>query len=121
MDAWSRTLNDLVALMRENADAAVEVGHIASDISRSIHSELVSCANTNFSDNIEICKEAFSCRNINDMVDLHSKWLNSTIDNFFAQSSRIGEMCFQLVTEAAEPINERMSEATERLSKSLAA
>jgi hypothetical protein len=121
VDALTRTLNDVVELGRENADAVVEVGHIAADISKSVNAELVSCANTNFADNIEICKEVFACRNINDVLELHSKWLSTNIDNFFAQSARLGEMCFQLATEAAEPINERVAEATERFSKSLAA
>jgi len=121
VDAFTRTINDFVALGRENADAAVEVNHIAADIAKSINSELVSCANSNFSDNVEICKEAFACRNINDAMDLHSKWLSTNVENFFNQSTRLAEMFFQLATEAAEPINERVAEATERFSKSLAA
>lgn len=121
VDAFTRTLSDLVGLARENADAAVEVNHIAADIAKSINSELVSCANNNFSDNVEICKEAFACRDINDVFNLHGKWLSVNMDNFFSQSTRLAEMMFQLATEAAEPINERVAEATERFSKSLAA
>jgi len=121
VDALTKTINDLVELGRENADAAVEVSHIAADIAKSINTELVSCANSNFSDNVEICKEAFSCRTINDAFELQSKWLSTNLDNFFTQSTRLSELCFQLATEAAEPINERVVEATELFSKSLAA
>jgi len=121
VDAFTRTMSDLVGVARENADAAVEVNHIAADIAKSINSELVSCANTNFSDNVEICKEAFTCRDIGDAFDLQSKWLSVNMENFFNQSTRLAEMMFQLATEAAEPINERVAEATERFSKSLAA
>lgn len=104
IEALTRTLNDLVALCRENADATVEVGYIVADLSKSIHSEFINCANTNFADNLEICKEAFSCRNINDIYDLQSKWLSTNIDNFFAQSSRLGEMCFQLAWNPPSPL-----------------
>jgi len=121
VDALTRTVNDMVALGRENADAAVEVSHIAADIAKSINSELVSCANSNFADNVEICKDAFACRNVSDAFELQSKWLSTNLDNFFAQTTRLSELCFQLATEAAEPINERVAEATERFSKSLAA
>ncbi len=121
VDALTRTLGDFVGVIRENADAAIEVNHIAADIAKSINSELVACANTNFSDNVELCKEAFTCRDINDALDLHSKWLSVNMENFFNQSTRLAEMVFQLATEAAEPINERVAEATERFSKSLAA
>ncbi len=121
VDAFTRTLTDFVSVARENADAAVEVSHIAADIAKSINAELVGCTNTNFSDNVELCKEAFSCRDINDAFELQSKWLSTNVENFFAQSTRLAEMFFQLATEAAEPINERVAEATERFSKSLAA
>jgi phasin family protein len=121
VDAATRTLNDFVSLARENADAAVEVNHIAADIAKSINAEIVSCTNSNFSDNVELCKEAFACRDINDAMELHNKWLSTNVENFFAQSTRLAEMFFQLATEASEPINERVAEATERLSKSLAA
>jgi phasin family protein len=112
VEALTRTLNDFVGLARENADAAAEVHHIAADIAKSINSELMSCANTNFSDNVELCKEMFSCRDINDALELHSKFLSTNMDNFFTQSTRLAEMMLQLATEAAEPINERVAEAS---------
>ncbi len=121
VDALTRTINDMVSLARENVDAALEVSHIAADIAKSISTELVSCSNSNFSDNVEIAKEAFSCRNINDALEIQSKWLSTNMDNFFTQSTRFAEMYFQLATEAAEPINERVAEATERFSKAMAA
>jgi hypothetical protein len=121
VDAFSRTMNDMVSLVRENADAAIEVCHITSDISKTINSELVSCANNNFVDNVELCKDACACRNMNDMIDIQNKWFNSNMESFFSQSARIAEMCFQLVTEASEPISERVAETTERFSKSMAA
>ena len=121
VDAMTRTLNDVVSLTRENADAAIEVNHITADIAKSINSELMSCANANFSDNVELAKEAFACRDINDAFELHNKWLSTNVENFFSQSTRLAEMFFQFATEAAEPINERVAEATERFSKSLAA
>jgi phasin family protein len=121
VDALTRTLNDLVALGRDNAEAATEVGHVTADIARSINNEIVNFANNNFADNVEMCKEAFSCRNINDIFDIQSKWLSTNLENFFAQSTRLTEMCFHFANEAAEPINERVAEATERFSKSLAA
>ena len=121
VDALTRTLTDFVNLSRENADAAVEVNHIAADIAKSINTELMSCTNTNFSDNVELCKEIFACRDINDAMELQNRWLSTNVENFFAQSTRLAEMFFQLATEAAEPINERVAEATERFSKSLAA
>lgn len=121
VDAFTRTVNDCVGLARENTDAVVEVNHIAADIAKSINAELMSFTNTNFADNVELAKEAFGCRNINDAFELQSKWMSTNLDNFFSQTTRLAEMLFQFASEAAEPINERVAEATERLSKTLAA
>lgn len=121
MDAATRTLNDLVALYRENVGVANEVGNILSDITRTANAELVSYANTNFSDNLDIFNECFSCRNVNDVLELNSKWVSTNLDNLFAQSSRLADIVFQFASEASEPVNDHILESAERLSKSLAA
>jgi len=121
LDAATRTLNDLVALARENVDVAAEVGNIVSDISSTANAELVKYANSNFSDNMDIFNEAFTCRNINDVLELNSKWLSVNLDNLFAQSARLADIVFQFANEASEPVNDHILESAERLSKSLAA
>lgn len=121
VDACSRTLNDAVAMFRENADAAIEVCHITADISKTINNELVNFANGNFVENVELFKDAIACRNANDAFDVQNKWFSTNSENFFSQSARLAEMCFQLWSEASEPMHERMAEATERLSKTMMA
>jgi phasin family protein len=121
VDKIARSINNMVTLGRDNAEALVEMSHIASDIAQSINSELVNFANNNFSTRVEMYQEAFACRNLQEMVELQNKWLSTRIENFFNQSQRLTEMFFQLATEATEPLNERVAETTERLSKSLAA
>ncbi len=121
LDAFTRTLNDFITISRENIDVAVEVHNIVTDIARTTHADLLKYANNNFSDNLDICNEAFTCRNINDALEINNKWIGCNIDNFFAQSSRFADMLFQFASEASEPVNEHILESTERLGKSLAA
>lgn len=121
VEACARTLNDAVSVFRQNADAAIEVCHISADVFKTMNAEMVNFANTNFVDNVELCKEAVSCRNAYDVFDVQNKWFSANMESFFAQSARMAEMSFQLLSEAAEPINERIAEATERFSKSMAA
>lgn len=121
VDAMTRTMNDMVTMFRENADAAIEACHITADISKTISAEVVTSANNCFVDNIELAKEACECRNMNDMMDVQNRWMSMNMESCFSQMARMAEMCFQMVTEASEPISERVAEATERLSKSMAA
>lgn len=121
VDAMTRTMNDMVSVFRENADAIIEMCHITTDISKTISAEVVTSANNAFVDNVELCKEACECRNMNDMMDVQNRWLSTNMESYFSQTARMAEMCFQLMTEACEPISERIAEATERMSKSMAA
>lgn len=121
LDAVTRTLNDFIALNRENIDVAVEVSNILTDITKATNTELVKYSNENFSENLDICNEAFSCRNLNDAVELTNKWVSCNVENFFAQSERLAAMLFQFANEASEPVNDHILESTERLGKSLAA
>lgn len=121
VDAMAQTLNDSVEMFRENADACIEVCHIASDVAKTVQAEAINFANGCFIDNIELCKETFACRNANDLIEVQNRWFSTNMDNFFSQSSKIAEMCFQMVSEVSEPINERIAEVTERFSKTMAA
>lgn len=121
LDALTRTINDLVTLNRESVDVAVEVSNIVNEISRTTNAEILKYANSNFSDNLDICNEALGCRNINDAIEISNKWFSSNINSFFSQSARLADMLFQFANEASEPVNDHILESAERLSKSLAA
>lgn len=121
LDALTRTMNDFISLGRENIDVAVEVNNLVTDIARTANAEFVKYANNNFADNLDLCNEAFNCRNINDTLEINNKWISNNINNFFAQSSRFADMMFQFANEASEPVNEHILESAERFGKSLAA
>ena len=117
-DAATRSMNEILALGKENMDTCVECGNIAVDASKSISAELISYANKSFSQNVELSKELFGCRTLNDMFDLQSKMLKANLDGFFSQSVKVSEMAFRCASEVSEPLNERVTETTERLTKS---
>jgi hypothetical protein len=94
---------------------------MTATLAKDISAELFESANKAFSDNLELSKELFSCRTFNDMFELQNKIIRNSIDNFFNQSVKLSGMFFEYTTEALEPINERVAQATEQFSKVLAA
>ncbi len=118
-DAITKSLYDVIAMSRDNVEALVECGNLTASLAKDVSGELVEYANKAFSDNVEISKDIFACRTINDMVELQSKIIKSSIDSFFSQSSKLSNMLFEYSAEALEPINERVAEATEQMSKAL--
>ncbi len=117
----TRALNDAGELARENAEAMVEVNNIAIAVSKEIGAELISYTNRTFSQNVELGKQLLSCRTLNDMFDLSSKFMKTNLDGFFSETVRLSEKLFQLGNDVAEPLNERFSETNERLTRTLKA
>lgn len=120
-DAVTKALYEAISLSRDNIETAIECGNMTASLAKDVSSEVFEYANKAFSDNVELSKEAFACRTINDMFELQNRLVKNTIDNFFNQSVKLSGMVFEYTTEALEPINERVAQATEKFSKNLAA
>jgi hypothetical protein len=93
-DVVTKSLYEAISASRDNVETAIECGNLTASFAKDISSELVEYANKAFSDNVELSKSMFACRTINDML-------------------------FEYSTEALEPINERVAQTTEQLSKKL--
>jgi hypothetical protein len=117
----TKAVNEAVELSRENAEAAMECGNIAVSVSKNISAELINYANKAFAQNVELSKQIFNCRTLNDMFDLSSKFFKSNLDSFFNESVKVSELAFAGASEISEPLNERFSETTERFVKAVAA
>lgn len=118
-DAVTKSLYDSIAISRDNVEAMIECGNLTASLAKDMSSELFEYANKAFSDNIEISKDVFSCRTLNDVLDLQNRIVKSSMDSFFNESSKLSNMLFEYSSEFFEPINERVSQASEQLSKTL--
>ena len=117
----SRASAEAVELARENIQAATEVCNVAVAVTKELAAELISYANKQFAQNVELSKQVLSCRTLNDMFDLATRITKTNLDGFFSESVKVSEMLFQCATDVSEPLNERVSETTDRLTKAMAA
>lgn len=117
----SRAAAESAQLSRENVEAVTEVCNVAVAVSKELVAELINYANKQFAQNVELSKQVLSCRTLNDMFDLSTRIMKTNLDAYFSESVKISEMVFQCATDVSEPLNERMTETTERLTKAMAA
>jgi hypothetical protein len=117
----TRAAEEAADVARENLEATVEVGNLAVNVSKELMAEIISYMNKQFTQNVELSKQALSCRTLNDMFDLSTRIMKCNLDAFFSESVKISEMLFQCATDVSEPLNERVSETTERMTKAMAA
>lgn len=118
-DAVTKSLYEAISISRDNVEAMLECGNLTASLAKDVGNEIIGYANRAFSDNMEISKDVFACRTINDMVDLQSRIVKNSLDSFFNQSSKLTNMLFEYSVEAIEPINERVAQTTEQMSKAL--
>jgi len=119
-DVISKSAYEVAGLSRGNMEAAVECGNLTASFAKDLSSEIFEYTNKAFSDNLEISKEIFSCRTITEMAELQNKLIKNSLNSFLNETGKIAGMLFEYSSEALEPINERVSEATEKLSKTVA-
>jgi phasin family protein len=120
-DAMSKFMYEVVAMSRDNVETCIECGNLAASMAKDVSSEAFENANKAFSDSVEASREFFACRTFADMFELQSRMARNAIDSFFNQSSKFSDKFFEFSSEALEPINERVSDASEKFSKALAA
>jgi len=120
-DAVTKVLYETIAISRDNIETCIECGNMTAALTKDVSSEVFEATNKAFSDNLEMSKEFFGCRTFNDMFELQNRMMKSSIDNFFNQSIKLSGMVFEYSTEALEPINERVAQATDQLNKVLTA
>ncbi len=120
-DVATRSINEAVQLSQENLEACIECGNMAVDVSKTISEEIFNFTNNLFAQNVEISKQAFTCRTLNDVFDLHSKLFRANVDELFGESAKVSELWFEMANKITEPLTERLTDAAERWTKTIAA
>jgi hypothetical protein len=114
-----RTAAEAQAASREHIEVLTEVANVATTVSKELGAEIIGYLNKQFAQNVELSKQVLSCRTLNDMFDLSNRISKTNLDAFFSQSVKLSEMIFQCATDISEPLNDSVSDITERLTKAI--
>lgn len=117
----SNSANEFAKLGKENIEAAAQCSSIVSDVFASANKEATKMANNLFSKNVELSKKLFTCRTLNDLLELQNDVFKTNFENVMADSAKLSENVFKSATKAAEPISEKMSEIPMKAFKAVSA
>jgi hypothetical protein len=120
-DKASKSLHEIMNICRDNMEACMESGNISANICKELSQEVSEYCNQAAADQMEVAQQLFACRTLNDLVELQNKVVRGSLDNYFEQCHKISNLAFECVNEICEPINQRVSEATEQVSKMMTA
>jgi len=119
-DSAAKSLGDAVEMGKENFEALVESANIASKITKNIAAEISEYTNNVVTDNFKAFEDFLSCKTVSDFLNLNSTLLKNNVDACFNESLRLSELFVEL-GKAAEPVNQQVAAAAEKLTKSMAA
>lgn len=117
VDQAAQSLNDSISASKQNVEAFIESGNLASSLSKSIGSKIAEIGNSMMSENINALQQFLTCRTASDLMNLQNDYIRSNVDSAFNGSLKIAELFAQYSAKIAEPINERIADATEKFAK----
>lgn len=120
-DSASKALYEMINICRDNMEACMESGNVTANVCKELTQEVSDFANQAAAEQMQLAQELFACRTLNDVVELQNKIVRSSVENYFEQCNKLSGMIFQSINEACEPLNQRVSEATEQVGKLMTA
>lgn len=118
---YYKAYDEMTALGRGCIDAAVVAGTIAAKGMEDLGKAWLAFARTSADQSVETAKAVATAKTVQEVVDLQRDYAKSTIDGFVAESSKLSEMSMKVANEAFAPLNAKVNEAVEILSRPLAA
>jgi len=105
----------------EAINAAMESNSATAKMTQTMTEEMMKFANKNFSENMTLSKEFFSCRTMSDMFEIQNKMMKNNFDSFFKQSSKMSEMLFKAASESATPLSGPFTNMADEFKKKFSA
>lgn len=62
-------------------------------------------------------KEALSCKTLNEFAEVQNKIAQANFEDFMSGVTKISELSSKVLTESAEPLNEQINKAVEKVNK----
>ncbi|MFK7839854.1 MAG: phasin family protein [Bdellovibrionales bacterium] len=112
---------DAANLNREGIDAFVKSGTIFTQGLESIIKEAMSFAQSSAEKQVQLAKQAMTCKTINEFSDAQNKLAQTSFDDFMSGTTKITELGVKVLSEAIEPINEQVQKSVQKATDAVAA
>jgi phasin family protein len=113
-----KNYDEMAQLSKQTIDALFQAGNVLAKGAESVAKELAGFAQGRVESNIATTKKLFGCTTVQEAMDIQTGFLKSSFDTWLAEGSKLSELTFKVANEAFDPINARVNEAIERLTKS---
>lgn len=112
---------DAANINREGIDAFVKSGTIFAKGFENLIKETMSFAQTTAEKQMQLAKDAMTCKTINEFSDMQNKLAKTGFDDFMSGTTKITELGVKVFSEAVEPINEQIQKSVQKATDAVAA
>ena len=113
-----RSAEDALSFSRENMEAIVKASSIFARGIQDLSNQVLGLHKEAVDEAVSASRQIMSAKSIKEAMDLQSGMAKTGFDKALAESTRLSGLSVKLVEEAIAPINDRVSQAVGRLSKS---
>ncbi len=101
-----------------NLDAAVQAVSVVAEGIKDVNQTVCNSIQQALQTAMSTGKAMMGVKSLRDLMEIQSEYIKATFDTLMADSTKISEIAVRCSSQAAEPINARVTEVVEKVSKS---
>ncbi|MBS4046254.1 MAG: phasin family protein [Alphaproteobacteria bacterium] len=120
-DAVAKGVDDAAKLGKDQVEAYVTAGNVASKGFESINAEVMAFTKTQVEDQISAAKAMMGAKTLQEFIELQSGFAKSAFEAYTAHTTKLSEVATKVAQDAFAPINAQVQATVEKMVKPLAA
>ncbi len=99
-----------------NLDAAVQAVNVVAEGIKDVNQTLCNSIQQSLQTAMSTGKAMMGVKNLRDLMEIQSEYIKTTFDTIMADTTKISEIAVRCSSQAAEPLNARVTEVVEKVS-----
>jgi len=113
--------DELAGLQRANMEALFSAGTLAMKGVETLSEEMLAFNKKAIDDGMANAKKMFECKTVQELMEVQTGCAYAQFEQIVAHGTKVTDLALKVAGEIAEPIQERLGHAVEKLGKPLAA
>lgn len=120
-DAVAKGVDDAAKLSKDQVEAYVTAGNVASKGLETINAEVMAFTKTQVEDQISAAKAMMSAKTLQELIELQNGYAKSAFEAYTAHTTKLSEVATKVAQDAFAPINAQVQATVEKMVKPIAA
>lgn len=120
-DAVAKGVDDAAKLSKDQVEAYVSAGNVASKGLETINAEVMAFTKTQVEDQISAAKAMMGAKTLQELIELQNGYAKNAFEAYTAHTTKLSEVATKVAQDAFAPINAQVQAAVEKMVKPIAA